>query len=252
MILAELELFHSRPIAPTRRVALGHLDLPVDPAPGFGGLLLGGVVAAHMPALDPDLFDDLHTLTVQLERGRRVSQPRLRHRLQSDRVGLQRSVHQLVGEGERLTFEVEDDQGSAAQHVLAAVYAAALLPYGPRTLVMAVIRKAMRWGGALDHTLVTYLSGLTHDHAWSLQAHRDPIGWALGVLDLTGNGNGNGNGNGAGSGHVTTARYSRRAVQRRFRDLVSRAHPDHGGDAVGAAARIAELSEARRVLLQGR
>jgi len=230
MILAELELFHSRPIAP-----------------GFGGLLLGGVVAAHMPALDPELFDDLHTLTVQLERGQKVPQPRLRHRLQADRVGLQRSVHQLVGEGERLTFELEQDKGSAAQHILAAVYAAALLPYGPRTPVMGVIRKAMRWGGALDHTLVTYLSGLTHDQAWSLQAHRDPIGWALGVLDLTGHGNG-----GNGSGHVTTPRFSRRAVQRRFRDLVSRAHPDHGGDAAGAAARIAELTEARRVLLQGK
>ncbi len=55
VILAELEVFHSRPIAPTRRVALGHVDLPVTPAPGFGGILLGGVVAAYMPGLDPDL-----------------------------------------------------------------------------------------------------------------------------------------------------------------------------------------------------
>lgn len=233
MILAELELFHSRPIAPTRRVALGHLDLPVDPAPGFGGLLLGGVVAAKVGDLDPDLFDDLHTLTVQLERGQRVPQPRLRHRLQSDRVGLQRSVHRLVGEGERLSFELEDERGSAAQHILAAVYAASLLPHGPRSPVMAVIRKAMRWAGAMDHSLVTYLSGLTHDQAWSVQAHQDPVGWALRVLELE-------------------ARCSRRTVQRRFRDLVRRAHPDHGGETVGAAARIAELTEARRVLLQSR
>jgi len=233
MIVAELELFHSRPIAPTRRVALGHLDLPVDPAPGFGGLLLGGVVAARMGDLDPELFDDLHNLTVQLERGQRVSQPRLRHRLQSDRVGLQRSVHRLVGEGERLSFELEDERGSAAQHILAAVYAAALLPHGPRSPVMNVIRKAMRWAGAMDHSLVTYLSGLTHDQAWSVQAHRDPVGWALTVLELD-------------------ERGSRRVVQRRFRDLVRRAHPDHGGDSFGAAARIAELTEARRVLLQGR
>lgn len=237
MILAELEVFHSRPIAPTRRVALGHLDIPIDPAPGFGGLLLGGVVAANMPQLDPDLFDDLDRLTVQLERGHRVAQPRLRHRLQSDRVGLQRSVHRLVGEGEGVAFELEA-KASPEQNVLAAVYAAGLLPYGPRTPVMNLIRKAMRWAGPLDHTLVTYLSGLTRDQSWSVQAHCDPIGWALGVLEL------------APSAHQ--ARVSPRVVQRRFRDLVRRAHPDHGGNAAGAAARIAELSEARRVLLQSR
>jgi curved DNA-binding protein CbpA len=38
-------------------------------------------------------------------------------------------------------------------------------------------------------------------------------------------------------------------VQRRFRDLVRAAHPDHGGDRGVAAARLAELSEARRILL---
>ena len=54
MLLAELEIWHSRPIAPTRRVALGRVVLPTDPAPGFGGLLLGAVVAAHMDAMDPE------------------------------------------------------------------------------------------------------------------------------------------------------------------------------------------------------
>ena len=39
MILAELEAYQSRPIAPTRRLALGELNLPCDPAPGFGGIL---------------------------------------------------------------------------------------------------------------------------------------------------------------------------------------------------------------------
>ena len=36
VVLAEIEIFHSRPVAPTRRVALGHRELPVEPAPGFG------------------------------------------------------------------------------------------------------------------------------------------------------------------------------------------------------------------------
>ena len=46
MLLAELEVWHTRPAVPTRRIALGHMVLPVDPAPGFGGLLLGSIVAA--------------------------------------------------------------------------------------------------------------------------------------------------------------------------------------------------------------
>lgn len=229
-----MEVFHSRRVAPTRRVALGHLDLPVNPAPGFGGLLLGGVVAAHVPDLDPELFDDLHRLTVQLERGHRVPQPRLRHRFQTDRIGLLRSVHRLVGDGEELVFEV-DDKGSPAQHVLAAVYAAGRLPLGPRTPVMRTVRKAMRWGGPLDNALVAYLAGLSRDRPWSAEAHDDPLRWALGVLGLA---------NGA-------ARPGRQAIQRRFRELLREAHPDHGGDAADAALRISELAEARRVLLAG-
>ena len=121
--LAELEVFHSRPIAPTRGLAFGDRDLPVSPAPGFGGILLGGIVAAHIPVLDPEMFDDLDRLSRQLEAGFRIPQPRLRHRLQVDRVGLQRSVHRLKGGGEALSFEI-DEKGAPAHHVLAAVYAA--------------------------------------------------------------------------------------------------------------------------------
>jgi hypothetical protein len=233
VILAELEVYHSRRIAPTRRVALGNRDLPVSPAPGFGGILLGGIVAAYIPALDPELFDDLHRLTVHLEAGRRIPQPRLRHRLQTDRVGLQRSVHRLRGEGEELAFEI-DDKGSPAHHILAAVYAAGELSIGPRTRVMEAIRKAMRWTGPIDGTLVAHLAGLGRHHDWSADAYRDPVGWALGVLDL-----------------ANGRRPDRKAVQGRFRDLVRQAHPDHGGDTAGAAARLAELAEARRILLVG-
>src|SRR3546814_2369264 len=97
--------------------SLGSSDLPVSPAPGFGGILLGGIVAGHMPGLDPELFDDLHRLTLQLQEGHRIPQPRLRHRFQVDRIGLTRSVHRLVGEGEDLEF-VLADKGAPAQHIL--------------------------------------------------------------------------------------------------------------------------------------
>lgn len=237
MAIAQLEVFHSRPIAPTRRVALGHVHLPVDPAPGFGGLLLGAVVAAHMPGLDPELFDDLDRLAIQLEQGRRIPQPRLRHRLQTDRVGLRRSIHRLVGEGEGLVFDLADT-GSPTHHVLAAVYAAGRLPMGPRSSVMATLRKAMRWSGGLDRSLIAYLSGVGYGHAWSAAVRHDPIGWALGVFGLR-------------SESLDGDWPSREAVQCRFRELLRKAHPDHGGEITGAAGRISELAEARRILLAG-
>src|SRR5205814_3249132 len=52
MLLAELEIRHSRAVVPTRRVALGLHWLPAEPAPGPGGVLLGGLVAAHADAID--------------------------------------------------------------------------------------------------------------------------------------------------------------------------------------------------------
>jgi len=232
VILAELEVFHSRPIAPTRRVALGRVNLPVTPAPGFGGLLLGGIVAGHIDELDPDLFDDLHRLTLQLQEGMRVPQPRLRHRFQQDRIGLTRSVHRLVGHGEDLSFEFED-KGAAAQHILAAVYAAGQLPLAARPRVMDTIRKGMRWSGPLDSVFITHLSGLDRGRDWSTAAFRDPVQWALGVLGL-------------GDGEAVPARGD---VQQQFRDLLRSAHPDHGGDTDDAAQRIADLTEARRILL---
>src|SRR5690606_36554610 len=173
-------------------------------------------------------------LTRQLEAGHRVPQPRLRHRLQVDRVGLQRSVHCLRGEGESITFEI-DDKGAPAHHILAAVYAAGRLPPGVRSSVMATLRKAMRWTGAIDGSLVAHLSGLSRHHDWSPAAHRDPVGWALTVLALA----------------TGPSRPDRRAIQRRFRDLVRAAHPDHGGDTALAAGRLTELHEARRILLAG-
>jgi hypothetical protein len=234
VILAEVEVFHSRPIAPTRRVALGRTNLPVTPAPGFGGLLLGGIVAGHIEGLDPELFDDLHRLTLQLQEGMRVPQPRLRHRFQQDRIGLTRSVHRLIGEGEDLTFEFEE-KGAPAQHILAAVYAAGQLPLSARARVMDTIRKGMRWAGPLDHVFITHLSGLDRGRDWSTDAFRDPVQWALDVLGLA---------------DVRAATVpGRGTVQRQFRDLLRAAHPDHGGDTDDAAQRIADLTEARRILL---
>lgn len=235
MLLAEIEVFHSRPIAPTRRVALGSRNLPVDPAPGFGGILLAGVVAAHMAELDPELFDDLHRLTLQLQEGHRIPQPRLRHRLQVDTVGLTRSRHRLLGGGEDLEFEFEE-KGAPAQHILAAVYAAGEMPLVSRGRVMEGLRTAMRWTGRLDRGFIAQVTGLDRHQPWSARAFHDPVRWAIEVLGLLDQ----------ADAHAVP---DRSAVQRRFRDLLREAHPDHGGARSTAAERIAELSEARRILL---
>src|SRR5437870_5207835 len=108
MLLAELEVRHSRAVAPTRRVALGLHWVRTDPPPGFGGVLLGGIVAAHLDAIDDDMLVALLRLIDDLEASRRIAQPRLRHRFQTDVVGLDRSRHKLVGRGEQVTFEIDD------------------------------------------------------------------------------------------------------------------------------------------------
>ena len=91
MVLAEIEIRHSRAVAPTRRVALGELYLPVEPAPGFGGILLAAIVGAGASLLEDDLRDELDVLLDDLERRRRVAQPRMRHRFQTDTHGLART-----------------------------------------------------------------------------------------------------------------------------------------------------------------
>lgn len=231
MLAAELEIHVSRPIAPTRRVALGDSQLPCDPAPGFGGILLGGVVAHFAPGIDEDFHDELTHLMDELEHGRRIAQPRLRHRLQEDRIGLQRSRHRLIASGERLRFDFDDDNGTPAQHVLCAAYAAGQASPSARPAVMETLRKGFRWRGGDDASLIAHLAG--HTMGLTLDAVSDPVSWALELLDLRG---------------IATV-PSRRDVQRAYRRRLRAAHPDHGANDDGAAERIAELAQARQILL---
>jgi hypothetical protein len=253
MIVAELEVYHSRPVAPTRRVALGHMTLPVDPPPGFGGVLLGGVVARHVGSVDPDLVPDLHRLTLQLENGLSISQPRLRYRFQWDRVGLQRSTHRLVGEGDALRYAFDDGGGLPTQQILGAVYAAGQLPERTRGTVMASIRRAMGWQGPVDGELIAALAGFGAGASWSAHALSHPVEWALEVLGFgdearvvaeTVNGR-------TGGPRISREGIgpTRREIRQQYRRLLIEAHPDHGGRSEAAAQRIADLTEARRILL---
>jgi len=126
VLLAELEIFHTRPAVPTRRVALGHMVLPVEPAPGFGGVLLGAIVAQHIVGVVDDLKPDVRRLIDEVERGERIVQPRLRHRFQVDRHGLSHSRHRLVGESDDIEFEF-GSTGSDLAQVLGAIAGAFVL-----------------------------------------------------------------------------------------------------------------------------
>lgn len=234
VILAEFDVWHTRPVAPTRRVAIGNDSLTMDPAPGFGGLLLGAIVAVHAQELDDDSTVALDQLMDSLELGRRIPQPRLRHRLQQDRVGLISTTHRLVGrDNGELCFSLEPTE-SPEPHLLAALYRAASEPMPTRRSLFTLLRSATNWRGGNTPDLVAYLTGRAPDLAWSHPADLDPMAWALDVLQLA----------------ADVA--DRRAVQRQFRRLLRDAHPDHGGEELTAGVRIRELATARSILLQRR
>ncbi|MGE0880604.1 MAG: hypothetical protein AB7L13_04490 [Acidimicrobiia bacterium] len=230
-LLAELEVWHTRPITPTRRVALGHLVLPVDPPPGFGGILLGGVIATNIGQVDPDLVPDLHRLITEVDRGNRVVQPRLRHRFQVDRHGLARSCHRLVGQGDGIDFEFENN-GTAAQQILGAVYATERLNAASRHAVATVLHKAMGWTGPIGPAFIAHVTGFSNALTSSVMSMVDPMAWALELLGFD----------------ASAKKPSKRDIKARFREKLRDAHPDHGGEADEAAKRIADLTEARRIL----
>ncbi|HEX9258866.1 MAG TPA: hypothetical protein VF855_04965 [Acidimicrobiales bacterium] len=236
MLLAELEVWHSRPFAPTRRVALGHLILPPEPHPGFGGVLLAGVVAAYLPDVSPDLVRDLHHLVNEVERGQRVAQPRLRHRFQVDRHGLSRSTHRLVGDVDQIGFDLQC-HGTPLQQVLGAVYAAERLATEHRHAVAVALHRAMRWHGPVGPDFIAFVTGRHGTQTRSLYAMADPLRWAKLTLGFDVD-------DGADRG-----RPSKHEVMAMFRARLREVHPDHGGDEDVASKMIGDLAEARRILL---
>lgn len=146
-----------------------------------------------------------------------------------DTVGLDRSRHRLVGHGEDLELDY-DGHGAAMPQVLGAVYAAAKLSYKARPAVFRLLRRATRWDGANDDRLITFITSDEATRAWRRSAY--DARWALELL-----------------GFRAHTEPGRTEIIKRFRELVRRAHPDHGGAVTEAAQRITELSEAKRILL---
>ena len=229
MLLAELQIWHTRPMTPTRRVALGHLVLPTDPAPGLGGVLLAAVVAAYLPSVDDDLRPDIGRLIDQVARGERVVQPRLQHRYQVDRHGLAASVHQLNGDAGHVEFDLHS-LGRPLSQVLGAVYALERLSLESRRNVAPVLHRALRWRGPIGPSFVADITGVSRT---DLVGIADPRVWALDLLGFP----------------MGTTKVTKKDVMARFRLMLREAHPDHGGDDSTAGATIERLAEARRILL---
>jgi hypothetical protein len=252
VILAELNVRHTRRHQPTRRVALGDTYLPTS-GPAYGAVLVGAVVAEFLCGLDEEQRELLPRLLADAAEGLSVPRIALRHRLQTDTHGLDRSRHRIVADGGPLTLEL-DAHGWPAPQVLGAVMGAAAMPPSGRKLAFRAIAGAVARPGMLPEGLEVrrllegvpglrpYAPGAaprnggdTDVDGEALSGWRDVPAerrWAMEVLGVR-----------AG------ARIDREDVQRRFRRLLRIAHPDHGAADAGAAERIAELAEARELLL---
>jgi hypothetical protein len=251
VLLAELNIRHTRRHMPTRRVAVDHGYLPTSGA-AFGGVLIGAVVAECLPGLDEEQVDALARMVDVAKRGT-LTVPRiaLRYRLQRDTHGLDLSRHRItsaaIERGSVRPVLDLDLHGPPAPQVIGALMAGSQLPPSGRSVAFRFVDAALARPGLLPEGLevrrrfqglpgmrppgpgtTTSVAGAPDEWSGVPSERR----WAMEVLGLR-------------LGHA----IERDDVQRRFRRLVRVAHPDHGGERVGAAERMAELSEAREVLL---
>lgn len=247
MLLAELTVRHTRRHQPTRRVALDPSYLPTSGA-AHGCALLGAVVEEFLPALDDEVLALYRRLVDDARHGLAVPSIALRHRLQTDVHGLDRSRHRLVGEAGRVVLEL-DVHGAAVPQLLGAVLGAASLPPVPRAAAVRALREVL--DGRRHVAAGVVVRRLAHGHPAMAPP---PAGvryrpgapleeqpwagvpaeqrWAREVLGMS-----------------ATTLLTRAEVNRRYRRLLRDAHPDHGGAGDAAAERIAELTQARIILL---
>lgn len=284
MLYADLLISHTRRGLPTRRVALGPCAIPTG-GRAYGARLLGAVVAefaaelsesddsaAGVEGVSTGQLPEIRNLLLLAGRGE-LSMPRiaLQHRLQFDAHGLDRSRHRIiaadeagseVAHGAAAVLEL-DCHGAPVPQILGAIMAAARMAGGARSTALRAIETALRAPGAAAEGLIVR----RRYHAWArtgpptVGAGRSggghgehEIDWEH--VDLTDD---------AWEGVPSEQRWAREVfgygadprggsmsmadLRQRFRRLVRECHPDHGGAAAGAADRIAELTEAREVLL---
>ena len=246
MVLAELNIRHTRRHQPTRRVALGDVYLPTS-GPAYGAVLLGAVVAEHLPDLDEEQRELAPRLLAEARDGLSVPRIAMRYRLQTDLHGLERSRHRIVGEPGRVVLELDRHARPDPQVIGALMAAAARRPRAcaaPRSgRSTPRLRNPGQFPEGIEvRRLFEGIPGMApyapgEGPANGAQANGGPMNggwtpgngsrggepetrwrgvpserrWAMEVLGL-----------GAGM------RLDRADVQARFRRLVRQAHPDHG------------------------
>jgi hypothetical protein len=157
VLLAELNIRHTRRHMPTRRVAVDDSYLPTSTA-AFGGVLLGAVIAEHVPGLEEEQVDALDRLVSVARRGN-LTVPRiaLRYRLQRDTHGLDRSRHRItssaVEQGSLRPVLELDLHGPPAPQVIGALMAASQLPSSGRTVAFRFVDAALARPGFLPDGL---------------------------------------------------------------------------------------------------
>jgi hypothetical protein len=250
MLLAELTVRHTRRHMPTRRVALDGAYLPTS-GPAHGAALVAAVMATNLPGIDEEQRELLPRLLRDARQGLTIPRIALRHRLQRDVHGLDRSRHRMFGDAGKLVVEL-DVHGAPTPQVLGTVLGAAALGGSGRQIALDTLLRVVegRWSGLASGVEIRVVAdadryglrpplaaadewmagGPAEEEQWRGVAADQR--WAMEVLGLR-----------AG------LEIDRDDVNRRFRRLLRAAHPDSGGAAAAAAARIAELTEARVILL---
>ena len=253
MILAELNIRHTRRHMPTRRVALDASYLPMSGS-AYGAALLAAVVAENIEGLDDEQVELLPRFMKSALDGFSVPRIGLRYRLQTDVHGLDLSRHRLLEDAGVLVAEL-DVHAAPAPQVIGSIMAAAAMGPTTRRKALRAIDAAIAQPGVIPEPFLVrrLLHGVPSERP--PMAASGPVGpingvilpdaakwagvpserrWAMEVLGLG-----------------ADMKVDRTDIQKRFRRLLRTAHPDHGGESVGAAERIAELTEARELLLEG-
>ena len=159
MLLAELSVRHSRRHMPTRRVALEGAYLPTS-GPAHGVALLAAVMLTNLRGIDEDQRELLPRLIDDARNGLSIPRIALRHRLQHDVHGLDRSRHRLLGEDGKIVIEL-DVHGAPVPQVLGAVLgAASLRGGGGGSIALDAIRKVLagRWPGLTPDVDVRFVA----------------------------------------------------------------------------------------------